>query len=327
MISGYSYILNGVKFDMPFIEMIKSALPVVDEFVIVTDSRFNDGTIDRLYKLQGNGNPKLRVFVEELDLSNPGVDGATKAYARSLCKGDYLLQMDADEVLREQDYDKIRNIIKNWRKRWNIIGAGVVNWFNGPHFKLNSAGWTKERLSINSPNITHGIPILSRIMRGNIYYAKRDTDGAGYINNGVGLMSDHIFADTVDIVKDIKYNKDSIWIHHYSWYNMPRKWAMKTVWHYFWGLLYGQYKNLDDYKIDLDGNPVNFWSEPVIRDLVCYVDAIANEMKEESIIKVSGIKHPKLMDGWLKRQQVYYPKNGFLSKEVLYDGYAKYSSV
>ena len=326
MISGYGYILNGVKFDMPFMEMINSVLPAVDEFIIVTDPRFNDGTIEKLNSIKNN---KLKITIKEIDLDNPGVDGATKAYARSLCHGDYLLQMDADEVFRKQDLDKIIKITKNWKPEWSIIGTGVINWFNGNHFKLNSAGWTKERLSINKPDITHGIPIRSRIMRGDKYYAKEDTDGAGYISsgNGNGIESDYILADKNNIVNDIKHNKNSVWIHHYSWYNIPRKWSMKPVWHYFWGVLYGKYRNLNDYKIDRDGNPADFWSDVDLRELRFYVDYIRHEMMENSIIKVKGIRHPSIMNDWLKRQMVYYPKTWRFGREFYYDGYAKYVGV
>ena len=60
----YSYILRGVAYDLPFMEMIKSALPVVDEVCIVTDPRFKDGTIQALRSLDDE---RISINLERLD--------------------------------------------------------------------------------------------------------------------------------------------------------------------------------------------------------------------------------------------------------------------
>jgi len=304
VISAYSYVIRGVEYDIPFRESIVSVLPVVDEFVIVSDPRFKDGTIQAIKDLHSD---KIRLVEQELDFSDPGIDGHTKAYARSLCKSKYLLQMDSDEVLRPKDLGKIRKLVDNWKNSL-IVSTGVINWFNGNHFKMGSAGWTKERISVNSSDITHGIPVRSRIQRGSVYYAKSDSDGAGYIDsNGRPLSADYTIADRIHPIKDIAWGKDSIWIHHYSWYSLPRKWQMKPTWQFFWGLLYGKYKSLDDYTASPDGEDVDFWETSRCRDLQSYIVPITNEMREPTIIKPIFIGHPKIMKDWLKRQLVYNP--------------------
>lgn len=306
-IGAYSYIIRGVEYDIPFREMIVSVLPVVDEFVIVSDPRFKDGTIQAIKDLKSD---KVRLVEEELDLNNPGIDGATKAYARSLCKSDFLIQMDSDEVLRKEDLKKFRKLVDNWNIHdFSIIGTGVINWFNGNHFKMSSAGWFKERLSKNVPYITHGIPIRSRVHRGQYYYAKQDTDGAGYIDSNGSSLEASVIAikDSRNILHDIVWSRYSIWINHYSWYSLPRKWQMKPTWHYFWGVLHGKYKDLDDYKINPDGDPVDFWAVSHVKPLSSYIDAIISEMREPTIIKPMFIKHPKIMKNWLKRQLIYKP--------------------
>ena len=55
--SGFSICRNAVKFDYPIVEAIRSALPLVDEF-IVNVGQSDDGTLD-LIQYVGSG--KIRV--------------------------------------------------------------------------------------------------------------------------------------------------------------------------------------------------------------------------------------------------------------------------
>ena len=228
---------------MPFMEMIQSVLPVADEVHIVTDKRFNDGTIE---KLQTIDNDKVKIHVETIDLDNPAVDGATKQIAREKCTAPILMQMDSDEVARPEDINKINYLKENWPTQYDVIGTGVINWFNGNHIKLSSAGSAKERFTRSAGDIYHGIPTHLRIaVAGTQYYYAQpeSTDGAGLIDNtGNPFVPQLILAEN-NIIKDAA-NPNSIWLHHYSWYSLPRKWEMKQTWHYFWGLLFGKIKTL-----------------------------------------------------------------------------------
>jgi hypothetical protein len=223
------------------------------------------------------------------------------------------MQMDADEVCREEDLPKIQSLIETWDSQHLIIGTGVINWFNGENLKMSAAGWTKERFSMNRSPLSHGIPQDKRVPRGNYYYAREGTDGAGYIilpsNTGVGASKKVCNFNAFPL----DYNSDNaIYIHHYSWYSLPRKWEMKTTWHYFWGSLFGKYIGLSSYTVDQDGYSVDFWHPAINRPSDSYIDGIKQEMKERSIIKAPGyIKHPAVMTEWINRQRVYYPPGLF----------------
>jgi len=308
-LGAYGYLLWGVKYDIPFVQSIQSILPIVEDFVVLTDPRFKDGTLEIL-ETMSTENPKLRVIQYELDLNDPGIDGKSKAFARHFTNGDILVQIDFDEVFREIDLPKIQHLVQNWNPDEVMLGTGVVNWFNGEHFKMSSAGWRKERFSVNTGNITHGIPKRHRISSGEYYYARAGTDGAGYIYTTVGqsVECDRYLCDVDKFPKDYEDPK-SIWIHHYSWYSLPRKWKMKPTWHYFWGILYNKYKCLDDYTVDLDGEPVDFWyPEKSWNPMDSYISGITDEMKEKSIVRNSaGLLHSENMISWLRRQPVYIP--------------------
>ena len=63
-ISGFTFIRNGNKFDFPYIESIKSILPLVDELVIaVGDSE--DGRKEKGNDVGDRGERKERVGEEE----------------------------------------------------------------------------------------------------------------------------------------------------------------------------------------------------------------------------------------------------------------------
>jgi len=110
-VSGFSICRNAVKFDYPIVEAIRSALPVVDEFV-VNVGQSNDGTLELI---QSIGSEKVRIVESEWDDSMKK-DGllfsheTNKALAR--CSGDWALYLQADEVLHEQDYEPL---VRNFR--------------------------------------------------------------------------------------------------------------------------------------------------------------------------------------------------------------------
>ena len=101
-VSGFSICRNAVKFDYPVVEAIRSALPIVDEFV-VNVGRSDDGTLDLIRSI---GSDKIRI-VETVWDDSMKKDGllfsheTNKALAR--CSGDWALYLQADEVLHEQD--------------------------------------------------------------------------------------------------------------------------------------------------------------------------------------------------------------------------------
>ena len=44
-VSGFSFLRDGVKLGYPFVESIRSALPVCDEFIVAV-GRSDDGTLE-----------------------------------------------------------------------------------------------------------------------------------------------------------------------------------------------------------------------------------------------------------------------------------------
>ncbi len=120
-ISGFTYVRNGFEYQYPFIASIKSLLPIVDELIVVVGDSV-DGTrkaieelddikiriVDSIWdnSLRSGGN----LFAEQ---SNIGVRHAT---------GDWLIHLQADEVLMEGCRKEISECIQLANSKVNIDG-------------------------------------------------------------------------------------------------------------------------------------------------------------------------------------------------------------
>ncbi|GJQ21852.1 MAG: hypothetical protein HBSIN02_22070 [Bacteroidia bacterium] len=111
-ISGFSFVRNGVIYDYPFLESLRSLLPLCDE-VIVAVGRSDDDTLDRIRNI---GSPAIRIIETVWDdsLRTGGVVLARQTdIALDAVRGDWAIYLQADEVLHEKDYAVIRSAIDN----------------------------------------------------------------------------------------------------------------------------------------------------------------------------------------------------------------------
>lgn len=108
-ISGFSMAKNADKLYYPIREVILSALPLVDEFVVAIGDCDPD---DRTRELVASINdPKVRIIdtVWDLEKYPRGMENAHQTdIAKSMCTGDWLLYLQADEVIHEDDIPAIR---------------------------------------------------------------------------------------------------------------------------------------------------------------------------------------------------------------------------
>jgi len=87
-VSGFTICRNAVQFDYPVVEAIRSALPIVDEFV-VNVGQSADGTMELIRSI---GSEKLRI-VESVWDDSMKKDGLLLSHetnkALAHCKGDW----------------------------------------------------------------------------------------------------------------------------------------------------------------------------------------------------------------------------------------------
>lgn len=120
-LSGYTYVRNGIELDYPFVESIKSVLPICDEFIaVVGDSQ--DKTREAIENINSD---KIKIVDTVWDMnlrveggvfaqqSNIGVDNAT---------GDWIFHIQADEVIHEDDVNRIKEHISKYDSNPEVQG-------------------------------------------------------------------------------------------------------------------------------------------------------------------------------------------------------------
>ncbi len=110
-VSGFTFLRNGEMLNYPFVQSIRSVLPLVDEFVVALGP-CSDNTPAMLRAI---GDPKIRIIETtwnegmKPDVSIQGyVYGQQKSIALFNCTGDWAFYLEGDEVVHEDDLPKIR---------------------------------------------------------------------------------------------------------------------------------------------------------------------------------------------------------------------------
>lgn len=123
LLSGFTFVRNGAKFDYPFEESLRSLLPLVDELVVVV-GKGEDETLARVQAIAA-AEPKLRIFESVWDdsLRKGGAILAQQTnLAMSYCRGRWGIYLQADEVLHEEDLPKIRAGVERALARPEVDG-------------------------------------------------------------------------------------------------------------------------------------------------------------------------------------------------------------
>ncbi len=106
-VSGFTFIRNGNILGYPFVQSIKSALPICDEFVVAVGASDDD----TLQALQTINDPKLRIIQttwNEKVTDRGFVYGQQKMIAQYNCTGDWAFYLEGDELLHEAELETLR---------------------------------------------------------------------------------------------------------------------------------------------------------------------------------------------------------------------------
>lgn len=109
-ISGLSLIRNGVSLDYPFVEAIRSILPLVDEMVVVV-GRSEDSTREALLAL---GDPRIRIIDSEWPTQirpRSSVLAQQTNLGLMQCTGDWVVYVQGNEVFHERDLPRLRELM------------------------------------------------------------------------------------------------------------------------------------------------------------------------------------------------------------------------
>ncbi len=310
-ISGYTTTMNCIKQEYPFRQCIKSMLGFSNE-VIVVDGGSDDGTWEELVRMSKE-DERIIPIQNKINFEDPRFayksDGMQKAYARSKCSKDFCWQMDCDEVVHEDHYDKVIELCRNFPDNVTLISLPVVEFWGGPEkVRMDINPW-KWRLSKNLDHITHGIPgTLRKTDENGEIYAMQGTDGCDYIHTETLDHIPHasfysqeahntkIAANAGDLDAKNAYEQwfnnvvDQLpCVYHYSWFDLKRKIrTYKNFWSKFWQSLY---------NIEQEDTPKNnmFFDKKWTDVTDGEIDALADKLKEE-------------MGGWIFHQKIDFTK-------------------
>lgn len=148
-VSGFTFVRNGVVYDYPFIESIKSVLPLVDEFIVNVPNS-DDNTLDMVKAI---GDPKIKIFQTQWGGELPS-GGRILSHHTNLalekCTGDWCFYIQADELIHEDDNEKIFNAMKNNLDRDGVDGLLFdYNHFYGSYScKASARNWYRREVRI-----------------------------------------------------------------------------------------------------------------------------------------------------------------------------------
>jgi len=331
-ISGYTTTYNCIDQNYPFEACIESLLGFCDQVVIV-DGGSTDGTIDKLRSLSDK-NDKILLHIQNRDWSDSRFavfDGLQKALARAMCTGELCWQQDSDEVVNQNDYDKIKQLVRKIPKGMDLIALPVIEfWGSNGKVRIDSTPW-KWRLSRNRPHITHGIPASLRMFdEDGKLYALEGTDGCDYIRSDTydpipftsfysqdvhNLRIQALTGDENSISRYTNWFSSTCMslppVIHYSWYDLERKIkTYKNYWSKHWQSLYNIAQE------DLPENNMFFnkpWIDVTDDEISKLSERLENEMggwifhskvdfsKPTPFIKVSESIHPECIKYWLSK--------------------------
>jgi len=329
-LSGYTTTFDCIRQKYPFEASIKSMIDFCDQ-VVVVDGGSSDGTWEMLQQLSEN-HENLIIHKQERDWNATRFavfDGLQKALARAMCTGEFCWQQDSDEIIHENDYEKIKTLAGQLPANVDLVALPIIDfWGNNQKVRIDVNPW-KWRLSRNRPHITHGIPShLRRFDDNGMLYSSPGTDGCDYIRS-----------DTFDAVPFVNFytedshklreralgndsnslNEYAVWfsnmtnnlpsVYHYSWLDIGRKIrTYRDYWSKHWQSLY------DIEQEDTPENNMFFdrsWSDVTEEDIDEMALKLSNEMggwifhtkidfsKKTPHISLAA-NHPEHMKGWLE---------------------------
>ncbi len=157
-ISGFTFIKNATKLYIPLRESILSVLPLVDEFVIaVGDNDLDDTTVEVINSINAD---KIKVIHTKWDTKKyvKNTEFARQTdIAKEACKGDWLVYIQADEAIHEQDYAAIQEAMDTYLNDSEVEGLLFKYrhfWGDYNHFHKSHNWYPREiRIIKNSSQI------------------------------------------------------------------------------------------------------------------------------------------------------------------------------
>lgn len=157
-VSGFTILRNGSKYGYPYIESIKSILPVCDEFIIVV----GDSEDDTFQQIESLSEPKIKivktVWDESLRTGGKILSQQTDI-ALSHITGDWGIYLQADEVIHEKYLETIQTAMYDNLQNINVEGLLLKykHFYGSYDYVANSRNWYRHEIRV----IRNGVGVQS----------------------------------------------------------------------------------------------------------------------------------------------------------------------
>jgi len=148
-VSAFTFIKNGQILGYPFVESIKSILPIVDEFVI----NVGESDDDTLALVESISSSKIRIIQSKWNQSMQDrgyVYGQQKMISQFNCTGDWAFYIEGDEIYHEDDLSKIKSIMKDNLEDSSVeaLVFDFYHFYGNANTYLDSPGWYRSEARI-----------------------------------------------------------------------------------------------------------------------------------------------------------------------------------
>lgn len=172
-ISGFSFIRNGILFDYPFIESIRSILPLCDEFVVAV-GKSEDQTLSAIRSLDDSRIKIVETIWDDVLRTGGTILAQQTDIALERTSGDWAFYLQGDEVVHEEDLPAIREGMKKYLDIQAVEGLlfKFMHFYGSYRHIGNSRKWyrreiriVRNKIGVKSWRDAQGFRIAGRKMR------------------------------------------------------------------------------------------------------------------------------------------------------------------
>lgn len=166
--------------DYPFLESIRSLLPLVDEFIVVV----GDSEDDTLDQVRSISDPRLKIIetVWDMSLKKDGLIYAQQTnIALDACNpsGDWAFYLQGDEVLHEKDLPAIRRSMEEFKDNRSVLGLMMRYYhFVGDYWSLDPWAYRRALRIVRPGKVVRSVGDAVGFARSsdNLYIGKKEKE-------------------------------------------------------------------------------------------------------------------------------------------------------
>ena len=153
-VSGFTFVRNGVKYDYPFLESIRSLLPLCDEIVIAV-GKSEDDTLGRIQSLHSSKIKILETVWDESIREGGTILSLQTNLALDHMQGDWAVYLQADEVLHENNYPAMKEAMYRYKDVDKVEGLlfNYKHFYGCYNYVGDSRRWYRREIRIVRPQI------------------------------------------------------------------------------------------------------------------------------------------------------------------------------